>query len=67
MGSVRTLGLGRDANVSTELECLSHLKELKADGNAITDLSGIAAIEGLVSLSVANNRIGSLDLGRTKW
>lgn len=51
----------------TELECLKHLKELKTDGNAITDLSGIASIEGLVSLSVAHNQIKTLDLGRTKW
>jgi len=37
------------------------------DGNAITDLSGIAELDGLVKLSVANNQIERLDFGRTKW
>jgi Leucine-rich repeat (LRR) protein len=49
------------------LECLKNLKELKADENTITDISGIAKLDGLVKLSVANNRIESLDVGRTKW
>lgn len=50
-----------------ELACLKNLKELKVDGNAITDLSGIADLDGLVKLSVANNQIERLDFGRTKW
>lgn len=53
--------------MKSEFACLTNLKELKADGNSITELSGISSIEGLVSLSVANNKIKSLDLGRTKW
>lgn len=50
-----------------EFACLKSLKEFKADGNTITDLSGIAELDGLVKLSVANNCIETLDVGRTKW
>lgn len=46
---------------------MTNLKELKVDGNAITDLHGIADLEGLVKLSVANNFIETLDVSRTKW
>jgi len=50
-----------------EFACLKNLKEFKADGNTITDLSGIADLDGLVKLSVANNCIETLDVRRTKW
>ena len=53
--------------LSIEFACLTNLKELKADGNAITDLHGIADLDGLVKLSVANNCIETLDVSRTKW
>jgi Leucine-rich repeat (LRR) protein len=46
---------------------LRHLRELKADNNRITDLSGIGEMDCLIKLSLAGNRIESLDLGLVKW
>lgn len=50
-----------------ELECLRHLRELKADGNRISELGGIGEMDCLIKLSVAGNRIERLDLGSVKW
>ncbi len=49
------------------MECLRYLRELKADGNRISDLSGIGEMNCLIKLSVVGNRIEKLDLGNVKW
>jgi len=50
-----------------ELECLRHLRELKADHNKITSLDGLQNMDGLVKLSVQNNLMQSVELGKFKW
>ena len=50
-----------------ELECLRHLRELKADGNKITSLDGLQRMDGLVKLSVQGNRIEAVDLAQYRW
>jgi Leucine-rich repeat (LRR) protein len=50
-----------------ELDCLKHLRELKADYNAIADLGGILELDGLVKLSMVGNKVDKLDLGVAKW
>ncbi|PPQ85066.1 hypothetical protein CVT24_010234 [Panaeolus cyanescens] len=47
-----------------QLECLRHLRELKADGNKITSLDGLQKMDGLVKLSVQGNLIKSIDLAQ---
>ncbi|KAI9836465.1 MAG: hypothetical protein M1819_001497 [Sarea resinae] len=43
------------------LQCLFHLRGLKADGNNITSLKGVLQFNGLISLSLTNNALGSVD------
>ncbi|KAF5317640.1 hypothetical protein D9611_014966 [Ephemerocybe angulata] len=50
-----------------QLECLRHLRELKADGNRITKLDGLERMDGLVKLSVQGNSIQSVDLEGFRW
>jgi len=50
-----------------ELECLRHLRELKADGNKINSLVGLERMDSLVKLSVERNEIRVLDLGQFPW
>ncbi|WVR05863.1 hypothetical protein IAU60_002889 [Kwoniella sp. DSM 27419] len=50
-----------------QLECLKHLRELKADHNAIHDLTGILAMDSLVKLSCAGNKVETIDLSDAKW
>lgn len=50
-----------------QLSCLHHLREVKADGNEIADLGGLAEIDGLLRLSLRDNAIEGLDLTATKW
>lgn len=50
-----------------ELECLRHLRELKADGNKIKSLNGLERMDGLVKLSVERNEIQTLDLEQFSW
>ncbi|TFY79231.1 hypothetical protein EWM64_g4778, partial [Hericium alpestre] len=40
-----------------QLECLRHLRELRADGNRIRDLDGLQGMDGLVKLSMQGNCI----------
>ena len=53
--------------VVIELECLRHLRELRADGNRITSLDGLSKMEGLTKLSLQGNRIVSADCMACKW
>lgn len=51
----------------TELACLRHLRELKADGNKITSTDGLQRMDGLVKLSLQGNCIKTIDLGEYHW
>jgi Leucine-rich repeat (LRR) protein len=53
--------------ILTELECLRHLRELKADGNRITSVEGLERMDGLVKLSLQGNSITSIDLEEFRW
>lgn len=55
------------ANLRAELECLRHLRELKADGNKITSLDGLQRMDGLVKLSVQGNQIEAVDCAQYRW
>lgn len=50
-----------------ELECLRRLRELRADHNAIRDLTGLTKLENLRKLSLAHNRIEEVDFERCRW
>ena len=52
---------------SSELECLRHLRELRADGNRIGSVDGLQRMDGLIKLSLQENIIRSLDLRDFKW
>lgn len=49
----------------TELECLRHLRELKADGNLIAQLDSLARLTGLVKVSLRGNAlVGLVDFAK---
>jgi hypothetical protein len=50
-----------------ELECLRHLRELRADGNHIRSLEGLQRMDCLVKLSVQRNRITDMDFTQCSW
>lgn len=50
-----------------ELQCLRHLRELRADGNRITSLDGLQMLEGLVKLSLEANAIKDADFSDCCW
>ena len=50
-----------------ELECLRHLRELRADGNKITSLDGLQKMDGLAKLSLQKNGVKDVDLARYHW
>lgn len=50
-----------------ELQCLRHLRELRADGNRITNLDGLQKLEALTKLSVQGNLIREVDLSLFRW
>jgi protein NUD1 len=54
-------------NCFIELECLRHLRELRADGNIITSLDGLQKMDGLIKLSLHGNRVRSIDLSEYDW
>ena len=49
------------------LQCLRHLRELRADSNKIVKLDGILQLDGLVKLSLENNELTSVDLASSRW
>lgn len=53
--------------MTSELESLRHLRELKADYNKILDLDGLQNMDGLIKLSQQGNLIQSVDLSKFKW
>ncbi|GJJ15557.1 hypothetical protein Clacol_009835 [Clathrus columnatus] len=44
-----------------------HLRELRADGNAITSLEGLEGLDGLTKVSLKGNRIGHIDFEEMHW
>lgn len=56
-----------DALSALELECLRHLRELRADGNRIDSIDGLQNMDGLVKLSLQRNDIRSVDLTNFRW
>ena len=50
-----------------ELECLRHLRELRADGNNVDSIDGLQKMDGLVKLSLQRNKIRSIDLAACRW
>lgn len=50
-----------------ELECLRHLRELRADGNRIDSVDGLQKMDGLIKLSLQDNIIREIDLHQYKW
>jgi Leucine-rich repeat (LRR) protein len=51
----------------TELACLRHLRELRIDNNRVSDISGLAEIDGLQKLSLRGNALRHIDFSTTKW
>lgn len=56
-----------EGTAKKELQCLRHLRELRADGNKITSLDGLQKLEGLTKLSVQGNLIREVDLSLYRW
>ncbi|KAH9846436.1 hypothetical protein C2E23DRAFT_890881 [Lenzites betulinus] len=50
-----------------QLDCLRHLRELRADGNHIDSVDGLQKMDGLIKLSLQANEICELDLHEYKW
>ncbi|KAI0061603.1 hypothetical protein BV25DRAFT_1805264 [Artomyces pyxidatus] len=50
-----------------QLECLRHLRELRADGNRIRSIDGLQHMDCLVKLSLQENRIGGADFMQCSW
>ncbi|PPQ81277.1 hypothetical protein CVT25_015061 [Psilocybe cyanescens] len=50
-----------------QLECLRHLRELRADENKITSADGLQRMDGLVKLSLQGNVIENIDFGQYRW
>ena len=56
---------GNDIDSLSGFACLMHLRELRADGNCITNLDGILGLDGLLSLSLRDNRLERVNLLRS--
>ncbi|KAF7981491.1 hypothetical protein HWV62_33549 [Athelia sp. TMB] len=56
-----------DIDCLRQLECLRHLRELRADGNKITSLDGLQKMDGLAKLSLQKNGVKDVDLARYHW
>ena len=50
-----------------ELQCLRHLRELKADQNMIRNLDGVLQMDCLIKFSAHGNKIETVDLSKAKW
>ena len=51
----------------SELTCLRHLRELRADGNKISQLDGLMKFDGLLKLSLQGNELREIDFSVLKW
>ncbi|KAL5501530.1 NUD1 [Sanghuangporus vaninii] len=56
-----------DIDSLQQLKCLSHLRELRADGNKITELDGLEDFDGLLKLSVESNQLHGAHLAKFRW
>lgn len=66
--NLETLDVSRnDLDSLRQLECLRHLRELRADGNKIASLEGLEKMDGLVKLSLQGNRISEVSLSGFQW
>ena len=59
--------MGLTLSLLAELTCLVHLRELNVDNNQISSIDGLSQLDGLIKISMKNNRLSSIDLSRTKW
>ncbi|KDQ11108.1 hypothetical protein BOTBODRAFT_35643 [Botryobasidium botryosum FD-172 SS1] len=50
-----------------QLACLRHLRELRAEKNAITSVEGLTQLDGLVKVCLKGNRIQEVDFARNAW
>ena len=60
----------RSTNINrtrSELTCLRHLRELRADGNKISQLDGLMKFDGLLKLSLQGNELREIDFSVLKW
>ncbi|TVY73157.1 Septation initiation network scaffold protein cdc11 [Lachnellula suecica] len=72
-GSVRHLRMTHNClsgltawNHLSNLQCLVHLRGLRADNNKISSLDGIGQLDGLLSLRLRGNLLESLDFSNTR-
>lgn len=50
-----------------EFSGLTHLRELKADGNEIASLDGLGGLDGLMKLSVKGNKLRKVRFEGFAW
>ncbi|OCH91116.1 hypothetical protein OBBRIDRAFT_792626 [Obba rivulosa] len=50
-----------------QLECLRHLRELRADGNRIDSIDGLQKMDGLLKLSLQENELREVDFKHFRW
>ena len=53
--------------IPPELSHLHHLRELRADGNQIKCLDGLANLDGLIKLSAQGNELRNIDFSGYNW
>ncbi|SRR6266851_5806010 len=63
----RPMLISKRMKLRLELECIRHLRELRADGNHIRSLEGLQRMDCLVKLSVQRNRITDMDFTQCSW
>jgi Leucine-rich repeat (LRR) protein len=54
-------------SLHSALKCLENLRELKIDSNAISDLTPLFDMRGLIKLSAAGNTLRSMDFKNADW
>ncbi|KAG1868985.1 hypothetical protein DFJ58DRAFT_714151 [Suillus subalutaceus] len=54
-------------SLDIKLQCLRHLRELRADGNRITSIDGLQKLDGLTKLSLQGNQIQAADFAKFRW
>ncbi|EME78481.1 uncharacterized protein MYCFIDRAFT_157276 [Pseudocercospora fijiensis CIRAD86] len=58
---------GNQMDNVTGLECLIHLRELRADDNNIESLDGVLGLDGLLKFRARRNKLRSLELEYSQW
>ncbi|KAI0051077.1 hypothetical protein FA95DRAFT_1580818 [Auriscalpium vulgare] len=51
----------------SQLDCLRHLRELRADGNSVSSIEGLQHMACLTKLSLQENRIDAVDFSECSW